>query len=456
MFEREARAFFDLLATGRIRVTDLLEVVIDPREADAFYRRLSGARNIVGARFDWTLLPAKDRMGAGRFLRMPDLSGRGMDLQRPLVPGGRRRRASLLDQTDPFVGASGTLRIGLLGCGDIAVQNAAAIQTAPNTEFVACYDPVRGLAENVGHTYGAEVAHTSEELLERGDVDAVLLSVPHHLHAPLGADAAAAGKHVIVEKPLANDLRAATELAEATNRAGVALSVCFPQRYQPNVVVARRLIADGALGEFRGLLLNFFMDKPASYWISGFSGRAPSSWRGSRQQAGGGVLIMNLSHHIDLVRHLTGVEAEVVVARTQIEESTAEVEDAVSIGVKYANGALGSFFASAALRGSEPSTELRLWGPDGTIAVEPDPRLYTLRALNGLRTNRWQTFGRLPACDIRAIYFSRLATALDRGEPPEITAGDGLAVQAFIEAAYQSSESGQGVSPRALLQEARA
>jgi len=145
-----------------------------------------------------------------------------------------------------------------------------------------------------------------------------------------------------------------------------------------------------------------------------------------------------------------------VVARTQIEEPTSEVENAVSVSVKYANGALGSFFATAALRGSEPSAELRLWGPDGTIAVEPDPRLYTLRAMNGLLTNRWQTFGRLPQQNTRAIFFSRLATAIDHGEPPEITANDGLAVQAFIEAAYRSSESGQGVSVDVLLREVRA
>jgi 2-desacetyl-2-hydroxyethyl bacteriochlorophyllide A dehydrogenase len=457
MFEREARAFLDLVASGRVSVTDLVDAVIDPREVDAFYRRLARGRDIVGARFDWTLLPAEDRVDEGRFMRLPDLAGRGTDLQRRrLPPGGRRRVVSLFDQTDPFVGASGRLRIGLLGCGDIAVQNAAAIQRAPNAELVACYDPARGLAEDVGRTYGAEATSTSDALLEREDVDAVLLSVPHHLHSPLGAEAAAAGKHVIVEKPLANNLRAAMELVEATERAGVVLSVCFPRRYRPNVVVARRLIADGALGRFAGLLFNFFMDKPSSYWVGGFSGRAHSSWRGSREQAGGGVLIMNLSHHIDVVRHLTGMEADAVACHTQIEEPSVEVEDAVSLSVHYANGALGSLFATAALRGSESRAELRLWGPDGHIAVEPDPLVYTLRALNGLRTNRWQTFGRLPAANIRAIFFSRLATALDRGEPPDITANDGLAVQAFIEAAYRSSESGQSVSPAALLKEARA
>lgn len=131
---------------------------------------------------------------------------------------------------------------------------------------------------------------------------------------------------------------------------------------------------------------------------------------------------MNLSHYIDLIRHLTGGEADSVVARIQVIEPTAEVEDAASISVSYANGALGSLFGGAALRGSEPSTELRLRGSEGHVVVEPDPLIYTLRALDGLRTNRWQTFGRLPVANIRAIYFSRLATALDRGESPDIDA----------------------------------
>jgi 2-desacetyl-2-hydroxyethyl bacteriochlorophyllide A dehydrogenase len=457
MYEREAKAFLSLLATGHVSVTDLLDVVVDPREADAFYRRLARSRDIVGAQFDWTRLAAKERIARARLWRVPDLSGAGMDFRRrPLPPKGcRGRRVSLVDQADPFAEASGKLRIGLFGCGDIGVQNAAAIQASPNVELVACYDPAGALAEDVARTYGAKAVPTSDALLGNDAVDAVLLSVPHHLHAPLGAEAAAAGRHVVVEKPLADNLDSAAELARAAERAGVALSVCFPHRYQPEMVVARRLIEAGALGEFAGVLLNFFMDKPSSYWAGGFSGRAHSNWRGSREQAGGGVLIMNLSHYIDLVRHLTGVEADFVVARTQVMEPTAEVEDAASVSVSYANGALGSLFGAAALRGSEPSTVLRLWGPDGHIAVEPDPLVYTLRALDGLRTNRWQTFGRLPTANIRAIYFSRLATAIDRGEPLDITANDGLAVQAFIEAAYRSSASGQSISPGALLREAR-
>jgi predicted dehydrogenase len=453
-FDRAACEFLDLLAAERLVVTDLIEVAIDPREADSFYRHLAHARDIVGARFDWALLPAEWRVGEARLLTLPDLTGRGVDFhQRPLAPGGRRHgRGSPLEVSDPFEGASGRLRIGLLGCGDIAGFNVAAIREAPNVDLVACYDPVHDLAEDIARNYGAKVAQTSDALLERDDIDAVLLSVPHHLHCPLGAEVAAAGKHVIVEKPLANNLAGALELTQAADRAGVILSVCFPQRYEPSVVIARRLIAAGALGELTGVSLSFFMDKPSSYWVGGFTGRAPSSWRGSRAQAGGGVLIMNLSHYIDLIRYLTGVEAELVSAQTQTTEETAEVEDTVSLAARCTNGALASLLASAALRGAGAETEFRLWGLDGQIAVEPDPRVYTLRALEGLRTSRWQTFGRLPAPNCRAVYFSRLATAIDRSEPPDVTASDGLVVQAFIEAAYQSSESGQSVSPSQLLE----
>jgi predicted dehydrogenase/NADPH:quinone reductase-like Zn-dependent oxidoreductase len=452
-FDGAARAFLDLLAAGQLVVADLIKDVIDPREADSFYRRLARARDIVGARFDWTLLPAEERVGKARLLSLPDLTGRGVDFhRRPLAPGGRRDgRVSLFGESDPFEGSSGNLRIGLFGCGDIAGFNAAAIREAPNAQLVACYDPVPDLAEEVARTYGAEAVQTTDAMLERDDIDAVLLAVPHHLHCSLGVSVAAAGKHVIVEKPLANNLRAAAELAHAADRAGVILSVCFPQRYEPRVVIARRLIAAGAIGELAGVALNFFMDKPSSYWVGGFSGRAQSTWRSSRAQAGGGVLIMNLSHYIDLVRYLTGVEAELVSARTHAAEQSPEVEDAVSVTARCANGALTSLLACAALRGAGITTEFRLWGSDGQIAVEPDPAVYTVRVLERLRTNRWQTFGRLPAVDSRAIYFSRLATAIDRSQAPDVTAQDALAVQAFIEAAYRSSETGQGVSPASLF-----
>ena len=346
----EARRFLDLLAEGRLQVADLVDVVVDPREAETFYRRLARGRNLVGARLDWSVLTPGEGENRTSTLRLPDMRARGTDSHHACS-----RLAPESDDGDPFADAAGRLRIGLVGCGDVVGQNAGAIEVAPNVELVASYDPVVALAEDVAAEYGGDVEHSYEALLDRADVDAVLLSVPHHLHLPLGAAAATSGKHLIVEKPLANDLSSAVELVRAAEQADVVLSVCFPQRFEPAAVIAaRRLVEQGALGDPMGVLLTFWADKPPSYWVGGYSGRAPSSWRESRQrQAGGGVLIMNLCHYVDLIRYVGGLEAELVLAQAQPEDAAAEVEGLVSVTVRYAGGAIGTLCASSGAARSE-------------------------------------------------------------------------------------------------------
>ncbi len=452
MRAREAEGFLELVAAGRVQVADLLERSVDPREAGAFYRELATSRELTGARFDWTLLPERERFTHGRLWRLPDVSGRGVEAEgEPL--GGRRRSAAA--QEDPFAGAAGMTRFGMLGCGDIAVANAAAVAAAPNAQLVACFDPVASLAQDLASTYGAEAAPSAEALMEREDVDAVFISVPHHLHAPLALEAAARGCHIVVEKPLANSLESGQQIVAAAERAGVRLSVCFPHRYQPEVLAARRAIEAGALGEFAGAHVTLFEDKPPSYWVGGPSGRAHSDWRASREKAGGGTLIMNMPHYIDLIRHLSGADPEDVAAVTARADSDSEVEDSVSMSLRYGNGALASLFSCTAMRGAS-SVELRLWGSDGQVRLEPAGRIYTLRAVDGVRTSRWQPLGSSPPIAIRAAYVSRFATALAEERPPEVGGEDGLVVQAVMEAAYRSDESGRRVRPADLLAEVRA
>jgi predicted dehydrogenase/threonine dehydrogenase-like Zn-dependent dehydrogenase len=451
LHRREGERFLALLAEARIDVADLLQAEIDPREADDFYRSLARRRDLVSARFDWTALPREARLRSARLLRAPDIRARGSDPQKaplpahvPPAPSGDRRPPS-----------SRGLRIGLVGCGDIAVHNAAAVAAVPNASLTASFDPVAELARSVADEWGGEAVTSVEALLDRSDVDAVFLAVPHHLHAPLAVQAAAAGKHVIVEKPMANDLAGALEMTAAAERAGVVLSVCLPHRYEAGVAATRRLIAAGAIGEPRGTRTTFYEDKPASYWLGGFSGRAVSSWRSSRAQAGGGLLIMNLSHLIDLARYLTDVEVDSLSAVCDAADGPAEVEDTISVTIRYANGGVGTLSGSSALRGNRGRPdELHVWGPGGYLEVEPSSRLYTTRAADNLATGRWQTLAGLPEVAIRQQYVMRLADAILRGAPPDVTAADGLAVQAFIEAAYRSSETGEVIRVASLLAQA--
>ena len=342
----------------------------------------------------------------------------------------------------------------MLGCGDIAAANASAIAAAPNTRLVAAFDPVERLARDITTRAGGEPAPSSDALIEHRDVDAVLLSVPHHLHAPLALQAIAAGKHVIVEKPLANNLAAAVEIAGAAERAGVVLSVAFAYRYKPEALIARWLIDAGAVGDVGGFFVRSIVDKTPAYWLGGYSGRSPSDWRRSREKAGGGILIMNLTHYVDLFRHLTGLETDELWSLDAVTDEPMDVEDSVSVSVRYSGGALGTLTGYSAARGAW-NEEFRVWGRDGHVAVEPDARVFTLHAIEGFRTARWQRFGLSADGTMRARYLSRLATAIHEGRPPDVTAEDGLAVQAFVEAAYRAGEVGQGVRPAELLAAAR-
>jgi predicted dehydrogenase/NADPH:quinone reductase-like Zn-dependent oxidoreductase len=445
-----ARDYLHVLAGG-LDIGDLVAERVDPRECGLFYRRLATSSGVVGALFAWDGLQPTRPPARSAILRRPDLGPAGNLPATAAAP----RRGALHAPAGPFAGASGHLRIGLLGAGDIAVRNAAGIGAAPNTELAACFDPVPALAEDIARRYGGEAVASAEALFEDPRVDAVFLCVPHHLHAPLALEAIAAGKHVIVEKPPANDLAGAVAMSDAAARAGVRLTVCFPHRYDAGVATARRLVEAGALGALRGGAVSFLSDKPASYWSGGFSGRAQSDWRASREKAGGGVLIMNLSHYVDLLLMFARADIDEVTATSAALEGPPEVEDAIAAAIRFAGGALATVTGCSSVRGLPGGSEVRLWGRDGHIEVEPEPRVYTMRAVDGVHPGRWQTFGELPDVPIRAVFASRFATAVAEDREPEVTPDQALAVQAVMAAAYASAETGAPVRPADLLAAAR-
>ena len=449
-----AEGYLRLVAAGRLDPERLVTTKVEPDGVASLYRGLGRGDGVVGALIDWHALPEGERAAPAPVLRLPQLAAEGADRTRAPV---RRPLPMQAGDADPFAGAQGMLRVGLVGCGDVAAQNAAALRQAPNTQLVACYDTVPKLAEDIARTYDAVAAHGFDELLGREDLDAVFLSVPHHLHAPLARQAMEAGKHVIVEKPPANDLQGALELRDAAAELGLGLTFCFPQRYASVTTAVRELVEAGAIGELHGTSIVYFADKTDLYWSGGFSGRSRSTWRSSRRQAGGGVLIMNVSHHIDLMRYILGVEAESVLAAGGSIDRAAEVEDTVSAAVTYENGAIGTLAASSGRRGmGGGGADLQLWGSDGQILMQDTLRFYSERRIGGFRSGRWHVLEPGARRNTRAVFVSRFATALATGSQPDVTPDDGVAVQAFIEAVYRSMEVGSRVLPRELIEGVRA
>ena len=191
----------------------------------------------------------------------------------------------------------------------------------------------------------------------------------------------------------------------------------------------------------------FHADKPPSYWSGGFSGRATSGWRERRSRAGGGVLIMNLVHYVDLIRYVAGAEPAWVSGIARADDG-AEVEDAVALSVGFAGGAIGTLSASASTRGA-PRNRFELWGDVGTLRLSPDAAVYTQRAVDDVATGRWSPLDVEPETDVRRLFVERFADAVLAGRQPDVTADDAVAVQAFVDAAYRSIEERRPIDLRA-------
>ena len=202
---------------------------------------------------------------------------------------------------------SGVLKIALVGCGAVSRLHLPAIREgAPRIEITAAVDADRDRAEAMARETGARAFGSLEEALADGDFEAVDLMLPHHLHEEIALRCFAAGKHVILEKPMATTLEACERILAAWRRAGTVFLVAENTQYWPEVLTAKRLIDEGAIGEVITARGSFAIPPlPAFY-----GGDKP--WRLDSSVAGGGIVLDAGSHWIRPLRMLLGEVDEVV------------------------------------------------------------------------------------------------------------------------------------------------
>jgi predicted dehydrogenase len=203
------------------------------------------------------------------------------------------------------------------------------------------------------------------EVIKRKDIDLVDVCTPGDSHAEIAIAAARAGKHVLCEKPLANTLKDAERMLAAVQKAGVAHMICHNYRRIPAVMLAKRLIAEGALGEirhYRGTYLQNWMSDPA----------APFNWRLDRTKAGSGALGDIASHSIDLARFLVGEITEVAAdMKTFVKTRSSKrvtVDDAALALVHFKNGAIGTIEATRMANGRKNYNRFEINGRLGSVA----------------------------------------------------------------------------------------
>jgi len=144
--------------------------------------------------------------------------------------------------------AVATIGVGIIGASRVAPQHALAVATDARTHLVAIADPDTARAEKVAEQHGCEVLADYRELLKRPDISVVMLGLPNHLHAPIGIEALAAGKHVFVEKPIANTLEETDSMLSTAEQHGVQVFVGHSQRFFATTVAARELVRSGQYG----------------------------------------------------------------------------------------------------------------------------------------------------------------------------------------------------------------
>jgi predicted dehydrogenase len=341
------------------------------------------------------------------------------------------------------------LRIGMIGCGEIAVRMAAAIASSRHAQHVMVMDTQAALAQDLGERYGVSWTDRVDDLLVNPAVDAVYIAVPHHLHAPLTIQAVEAGKHILVEKPIAITLADAEAMTAAARANGVWLSVNFHAQVNPLCQTVRDLVAQGAIGQVVGTRIVYRGDKPASYWTSGYSGRVATDWRVRKATAGGGVLIMNAIHDLNTMRFITGLEAVRVFAEYGTYDTPVEVEDFVAVTYRYDNDAIGTIEAGSAIRGRDPLHDVdRIYGTAGQILLGEPLQVYTTVVTAGLPINQWHELPVAPltAEEQQTAMVDGFAGPIVLGERPAVTAEDGLAVLAIVLAAYQSGAEGRPIT----------
>lgn len=261
------------------------------------------------------------------------------------------------------------VRCAVVGCGVIGPVHAEALSRSERAQLVATVDIVPERARTLAEKYKAESWYDDyTKVLERSDIDAVFICTPHYLHSPMVVDAARHGKHVLVEKPLATDSATASMAVTACKEAGVRLAVCFQNRFNPATSAVKRAIERGVLGDLISVTGNVSWYRPEEYYTE-------SLWRGRWETEGGGVLINQAIHTLDLLLYFAGDVRSFSATLDRLGHSSVEVEDVASISMKFSSGAIGNFFASTC---SYPGFDVRIevTGTNGSAVIEGDKLTY--------------------------------------------------------------------------------
>lgn len=265
------------------------------------------------------------------------------------------------------------VRFALIGTGNIATFHVRAIALVPQAQLVAVYSRRELEGQAFATQFGADYERDLNALLHRDDVNAVCLTTPSGTHAELGILAARHGKHILSEKPLDISTQRIDELVAACEKNGVHLGAIFQARFGRGALALKKAVDQGRFGKMAWACAYVPWYRSESYYQS-------AGWRGTWELDGGGALMNQSIHAIDLLLHLAGGVEEVSARCTRALHQSLEVEDTAMAWLRFKSGALGVIQgATACFPGEAKRVELK--GSTGSATLVDDrPTLWQFQS----------------------------------------------------------------------------
>lgn len=255
------------------------------------------------------------------------------------------------------------LRYGIVGCGIIAEVHAAEIAKIPEAELIAVCDSKSEQAARFSAQYGAAAYTDLDAFLARSDVEAVCICTPSGLHVEQVIRAAEAGKHILCEKPMAIEIAGVDRMIEACRKSGVKLATIFPRRMSPQAQYAKQLLDQGALGRLSLCSAYVKIYRSQEYYDS-------AGWRGTWKMDGGGAMMNQGIHTVDLLQWLAGCVVSLRGNARNVLRNI-EVEDTAITVLEYESGAMGVLeITTTAFKGK--GMRIEIYGEKGSLIIEEE------------------------------------------------------------------------------------
>ena len=332
-----------------------------------------------------------------------------------------------------------TYGVGIIGAGRISGAHARAAQSVPGARLVVASEVDEARAEQFEAKWACEVVTDYKELLRRDDVDIVSLTLPHWLHEPIGIEAAEAGKHIFVEKPMADTVEECDRMIAAARNNNVKLFTGHTEQFLAPNVKARQLIESGEVGDVVMI---------ADCWYKAFALHTRPPWFLDRSK-GGGMWLMNGAHMIDRITFIAGSRVKSVKASIRTVYNDIQADDAATAYLDLESGAPATISHTGYK--DKPGAGVEQGGgqiiiscTEAMLKVDNRSRLFRSAPGGARGQGDWQEV-ELERVDTTSLELQRLIENIEQDQPETVSVEQARHIVQVMEACEQSSHTGREV-----------